>query len=143
MEIVLMNDDAIIPTSASKESAGLDLYSSIDIDIEVGSITKVNTGICISVPKISYGSIKDKYSLASKGLLTLGGVIDSDYTGEIIVIMTSLTDTIKIKKGQKIAQLIVSNIAYPEIKKVESLKETERNNKGFGKMNYIKKLVNF
>ena len=42
MEIVLMNDDAIIPTRASKESAGLDLYSSIDIDIEVGSIKKIN-----------------------------------------------------------------------------------------------------
>ena len=45
MEIVLMNDNAIIPTRASKESAGLDLYSSIDVDIEVGSIKKLNTGI--------------------------------------------------------------------------------------------------
>ena len=76
MGIVLMNDNAIIPTRASKESAGLDLYSSIDIDIEVGSIKKVNTGICISLPENSYGSIRDKSSLASKGLLTLGGVID-------------------------------------------------------------------
>ena len=51
MEIVLMNENAIIPTRASKESAGLDLYSSIDVDIEVGSIKKVNTRICISLPK--------------------------------------------------------------------------------------------
>ena len=121
MEIVLMNDNAIIPTRASKESAGLDLYSSIDI--EVGSIKKVNTGICISLPENSYRSIRDKASLASKGLLMLGGVIDKDYTGEIIVIMTSLIETIKIKKGQKIAQLIVSNIMYPEIKKVNYLKK--------------------
>ena len=70
MEIVLMNDNVIIPTRASKESAGLDLYSSIDVDIKVGSIKKVNTGICISLPENSYGSIRDKYSLASKGLLT-------------------------------------------------------------------------
>ena len=98
MEIVLINDNAIIPTRASKESAGLDLYSSIDVDIEVDSIKKVNTGICISLPENSYGSIRDK-SLASKGLLTLDGVIDKDYTGEIIVIMTSLLETIKIKKG--------------------------------------------
>ena len=55
MEIVLMNDNVIIPTSASKESAGLDLYSSIGIDIESGSIKKVNTGICISLPKILTG----------------------------------------------------------------------------------------
>ena len=100
MEIVLMNDDAIIPTRAFKGSAGLDLYSSVDVDIEVGSINKINTGICISLPENSYGSIRDKSSLAAKGILTLGGVIDSDYTGEIIVIMTSLIEPIKIKKGQ-------------------------------------------
>ena len=50
--------------------------------------------------------------------------------------MTSLIESIKIKKGQKIAQLIVC-IMYPKIKKVESLKETERNNKGFGEMDEI------
>ena len=130
-----MNDNAIIPTRASKESAGLDLYSSIDVDIEVGSIKTVNTGICISLPENSYGSIRDKSSLASKRLLTLGEVIDKDYTGEIIVIMTSLIETIKMKK--KIAQLIVSNIMYPELKKVKFLKDTERKNKGFGEMDKI------
>ena len=116
MEIVLI-DDSIIPTRASKKFAGLDLYSSVDVNIEVGSINKINTGICISLPENSYGSIRDKSSLAAKGVLTSGGVIGSDYTGEIIVIMTSLIEPIKIKKGQKIAQLIVSNIMYPEIKK--------------------------
>ena len=143
MEIVLMNDNAIKPTRASKKSVGLDLYSSIDVNIEVGSIKKVNTGICISLPKSSYGSIRDKSSLASKGLLTLGGVIDKDYTREIIVIMTSLIESIKIKKGQKIAQLLVSNNMYSEIKKVESLKETERNNKGFGEMDKIDSIRSF
>ena len=143
MEIVLMNDSAITPTRASKDSAGLDLYSSIDVDIEVGSIKKVNTGICISLPENSYGSIRDKSSLAFKGLLMLGGVIDNDYTGEIIVIMISLIEPIKIKKGQKIAQLIVSNIMYPEIKKVKYLKETERNNKGFGEMDKIDSIRRF
>ena len=65
MEIVLMNDNAIIPTRASKESAGLDLSPSIDVDIEVGSIKKVNTGIYISLPANSYRSIRDKSSSAS------------------------------------------------------------------------------
>ena len=77
----------------------------------------MNTGIRIYLPESSYGSIKDKSSFAAKGLLTLGGVIDNDYTGEIIVIMTSLIEPIKIKKGQKIAQLTVCNISNPEIKK--------------------------
>ena len=48
--------------------------------------------------------------------------------------MTSLMEPVKIKKGQKVAQLIVSNILNPEIKKVKYLKKTERNDKGFGKM---------
>ena len=130
MEIVLMNDDATIPTRASKRSAGLDLYSSIDVNIDANSIKKINTGICISLPKNSYGSTRDKSPLAAKGLLTLGGVIDNDYTGEIIIIMTSLIEPIKIKKGKKIAQLIVSNILYPEIKLFTFLKDT----KGFGEM---------
>ena len=89
MEIVLMSDNAMIPTRTSKRSAGLDLYSSIDVYIEIGSIKKINTGICVSLPESSYGSIRDKSSLAVKGLLTLGGVIDNYYTGEIIIIMTS------------------------------------------------------
>ena len=115
MEIVLVSKNTLIPTRASKSSAGLDLYSSIDVNIEVGSIKKSKYwNLYISSRKF-YGSIRDKSSLASKGLLTLGGVIDSDYTGEIIVIMTSLIESIKIKKGQKIAQLIVSNITYPEV----------------------------
>ena len=134
MEIVLINNGAIIPTRASKGYAGLDLFSNIDVDININSIKKVNTGIRESLPENTYESIRDKSSLAAKGILTLGGVIDSDYTGEIIVIMTSLMKSIKIKKGQKIAQLIVSNIMYPEIKKFKYLKETERNDKGFGVM---------
>ena len=51
MEVVLINDNAIIPTRASLRSAGLDLYSSIDVCIEIGSIKKINTGIRISLPK--------------------------------------------------------------------------------------------
>ena len=101
MEIVLMNDDAIIPTRASKRCAGLDLYSNIDVNIDTNSIKKINTGIRASLPENSYGSIRDKSSLAAKRLLTLGGVIDNDYTGEIIVIVSSLIEPKEIKKGQK------------------------------------------
>ena len=117
MEIVLINDDAIIPTRASKGSAGLDLYSNIDVDIDINSIKKVNTGIRASLPENTYGSIGDKSSLVAKGILTLGTVIDNDYTGEIIVIMNSLKKPIKIKNGQKIAQLLVSNIFISRNKK--------------------------
>ena len=126
MKIVLMNDDAIIPARTSKRSAGLDLYSNIDVEIDINSIKKVNAGIRVSLPKNTYGYIRDKTALATKGIFILGRVIDNDYTGEIIVIMTSLIKPIKIKKGQKIAQLIVCNILYRKIKKVKYLKKTER-----------------
>ena len=89
------------------ESVVLDLYSSIDVDIEVSPIKKVNTGIRISLPENFYMSIKEKISLASKGLLTLGGVTDKNYAREIIVMMTSLTEPIKIKERQKRAKLII------------------------------------
>ena len=56
---------------------------------------------------------------------------------KLLLIITSLIESLKIKKGQKIAQLIVSNITYPEIKKVKYLKETERNDKGFGEMDKV------
>ena len=101
MEIVSMNDNVIILTRSSKRSAGLDLYSSVDVCIEIRSIKELNTGICVSLPENSYRSIRDKSSLAAKELLTLGGVIDKDYTGEIIIIMTSLIEPIKIKQEQK------------------------------------------
>ena len=126
MEIVLMNDNAIKPTRDSKEPASLDLYSSIDVDIEVASIKKVNTGICIYLPENSYGFIRDESSLASKGLLTLGEIIDKAYAKEIIVIMSSLIEPIKINKGQKIAQLII-----------KFLKGTKINNKRFGGMDEL------
>ena len=61
MEIVLVNDNAIVPMIASEKPADLDLYSNINIDIEVDSIKRLNTGICISLP--------ENFSLASKGLL--------------------------------------------------------------------------
>ena len=109
----------------------------MDVDIDINSIKKLNTGKCLSLPENTYGSVRDKSSSATKGILTIGGVIDNDYTGEIIVIMGSLIKPIKIKKRQKIAQLIVSNISYPEIEKVKYLKKTERNDKGFGKMDKI------
>ena len=58
MEIVLMNDNAIIPTRASKRSAGLGLYSSIGVNIDTSSIRKINTGICMSLPENFYGLLE-------------------------------------------------------------------------------------
>ena len=82
--------------NALDESAVLDLYSRLDVDFKVGPVKKVNTGICISLPKNFYVSIKNKSSLVSKGLSTLGGFSNKNYSKEIIVLMHSLTEPIKI-----------------------------------------------
>ena len=89
------------------ESVVLDLYSRIDV--EVNSRKKINTGICISLPENFCKSIKNRPSLASKGLSAIGGFIDKNYSREVIVIMNSLKEPIKTKKGEKIVQLIISN----------------------------------
>ena len=78
----------------------------------------------MSIPENFYVSIKDKSSLSSKGLLTIGGaIIDKNYAREIIVMMTSLTEPIKIKKGQKIGKLVISN---KKIKSLKKLKEMDK-----------------
>ena len=79
------------------------------VNFKIGPPKKVNTGIRISLPKNVYSSIKINSLLASKGLVTLGGFIDKNYSKEIIVLMYSLTEPIKIEKGEKIAKLIISN----------------------------------
>ena len=115
-EHIIMEDKIIIKNylkcdneNILAESAVLDLYSRIDVDFKVGLVKNVNTGISISLPKNFYASIKKKSSLESKGLSTLGGFIDKNYSKEIIILMYSLTKPIKNKKGEKIAQLIISN----------------------------------
>ena len=100
-KIIIKNHINYNNENSLDESAVLDLYSSIDVDFDVGPIKKVNTGICISLPENFYVSIKDKSSLESKGLLMLGGFIDKNYAREIIVLMYSLTKPIKIKKDKK------------------------------------------
>ena len=76
------------------ESVVLDLY--YRIDVEVNSTKEINTGICIFLPENFYMSIKNRSSLTSKGLSTIGGFIDKNYSKEIIAIMNSLTEPVKI-----------------------------------------------
>ena len=105
-EHIIMEDKIIIKSyinynneNGLDESVVLDLYSRTDL--EVNSRKKINTGICISLPENFCMSINNRSSLASKGLSTIGGFIDKNYSREIIVIMNSLKEPIKIKKEKK------------------------------------------
>lgn len=166
LNIKKLDPNAIIPTKNNQTDAGIDLYALEDVDIQPGKTVKVRTGISIQLQDIPEGKIYthliwDRSGLGSKGIHRLAGVIDQEYTGEIVVCLTNLNvldyindlfyisdnsledkithqlDTLnkytyKIEKGNKIAQLLVQEIVPIEIKEVNELNSTVRGNKGFG-----------
>lgn len=134
VEYTKLNDIAIEPSVATPGSAGLDLYSTHDAQVRHGQITKVSTGIALTLPGTSVGVIKPRSGLAFKhGIDIVGGVIDNDFRGEIIVGLTKLTSgRVKIEQGQKIAQMLIHDVYFPEPKEVKKLGETIRGDKGFG-----------
>lgn len=124
---------AKLPTRAHAGDAGLDLYANDYATLFPGDVTGVKTGIKIKIPEGCAGLIWDKSGLARLGIHTLGGVIDSGYRGEIIVVIkNSSYDIFNIAPGQKIAQIIIQKIELPEIIEKKINNETERSEKGFG-----------
>lgn len=93
----------------------------------------LHTGVFISIPKGYVGIIKDRSSVAVKGVFTVGGVIDSGYTGEIkVLFLSSECAKLQLQHGDKIAQLVILPILTLPLQKVDNLEETERGGNGFG-----------
>jgi dUTP pyrophosphatase len=132
--------DAIIPTKAYEDDAGFDLYSVEEIKLYFGIPMKVKTGIAMEIPRGYSGFIWDRSGLGSKGIKVFGGVIDSQYRGEVIVCLNRLWDSglpimatsSVLPKGSKIAQLCIFKTPEFKIEEVEELSSSERGNKGFG-----------
>jgi len=127
--------DAILPTRGSDGSVGYDLYSVVDtvVPSQAGN-TIVGTGIALCIPLDCYGRIAPRSGLAAKHCIQVGaGVIDPDYTGEIkVVLFNHGTEDFEIKKGDRIAQLILERCETPIIKEIGLLDETLRGSNGFG-----------
>jgi deoxyuridine 5'-triphosphate nucleotidohydrolase len=125
---------AIIPQRATEGSAGLDVSASEDIIIPAKKWVAVPTGLAMSVPKDCYVRVAPRSGLAfKKGIQTGAGVIDSDYTGSVNVILFNHGDSdFEIKCGDRIAQLIFEKIYTDEFVEVEELGETARGDGGFG-----------
>lgn len=125
---------AIIPKRATEGSAGLDISSSVDIIISSHKWLAIPTGISIMVPKDCYARLAPRSGLAFKyGIQVGAGVIDSDYTGEIKVILFNHGENdFTIKTGDRIAQLIFEKIFTDDLQEVEELVKTERGAGGFG-----------
>lgn len=126
--------DAILPTRANKGDAGCDLYSYEDATIEAYSKVVVGTKIAIKFPTGHYGKISSRSGLSAKNSIEVGaGTVDIAYTGEIRVVLYNHSDTpYTVKKGDRIAQLILIKISTPDIVEVEELDVTERGAGGFG-----------
>lgn len=121
-----------LPTRAHREDAGFDLYSPVDTVIyDCPRIIKL--GVCVEIPKGYVGFIMGRSSLNKKGVICLTGVIDSGYTGEIAVALNTVDACINIKKGDRIAQLVVTKLAdIDDAVEVDSLEDSERGAGGFG-----------
>lgn len=134
IKIRKINKDAKIPQYAHKGDAGMDLFSAADISIKPMHRTAIPTGIEMEIPKNYVGLVWDKSGLALKdGVKTMAGVVDSSYRGEIKVVVINLSRKIlSIKKGMKIAQMLIQPITTAKIKAVKNLSESKRGKKGFG-----------
>ena len=128
-----LDNDAIIPTKGSPGAAGYDLYALEDTVLPVMKTTKVRTGIAVSIPEHCYGRIAPRSSLGAKGIIVHAGVVDSDYRGEIIVLLQSTEQEYCIKKGERIAQLILEKYEHESMLfRATVLDITDRGDGGFG-----------
>ena len=127
-----------LPKYETNGSAGMDLIASIDEDIIIksGEIKLIKTGIAIALERGFEAQIRPRSGLALKNGITVlntPGTIDSDYRGEICVILInhSKLDFV-VSRGMRIAQMIIAKYAQAEIIEVENLDETIRGSSGFG-----------
>lgn len=133
LKIQLMNDVAILPTRTHPTDAGLDFYSPYDYTLYPFIPTLIYTGVGIALPENTVGLLLDRSSMGAKGIKVVGGVIDSDYRGEIIIGLVNITiATYNIEAGNKVAQLVIMPILTPEIEIVNAFEETIRGAKGYG-----------
>ena len=133
-----LNPKAILPAYGSAEAAGADLYACLDglVTIEPGEAVFIPTGIALEVPKGCAGLVYARSSMGVKrGLAPANkvGVIDSDYRGEIkVVLLNHGKEPQTVEPGERIAQFIITPVLTPAYEEVEELTDTQRGTGGFG-----------
>ncbi|KJV56887.1 dUTP diphosphatase family protein [Orientia chuto str. Dubai] len=129
---------SFLPTYSTSGSAGMDLYAAIanSIIIKPHETAIIPTGIAISLPHGYEAQVRSRSGLASKFsviVLNSPGTIDSDYRGEVKVIMINLgQNEFQVTPAMRIAQMIITKYEVISWKLVDDLDETERGEKGFG-----------
>lgn len=138
VKVARTHQDARMPTKGSRHAAGWDLYALEDAEVPFRSSVKLRTGIHVSIPVGFEGQVRARSSLGSKGLILPHsiGTIDSDYRGELFVLVTWIGegDSYVVRAGERIAQLLITPIPVVEFIEVgfEELGETDRGEGGFG-----------
>lgn len=134
MKVKRLSSDSFLPTRGSEYSAGLDLYSPIDTVINPGQRLLIKLDISIEIPSYTYAHICSRSGLSLKHGIHVGaGVIDSDYRGNVGVLLFNLSkDQFNIKKGDRIAQMIVKKYEHVDVEEVEELNDSTRGRGGFG-----------
>lgn len=133
-----LSPNAILPTYGTNEAAGADLYACLEDTVSVapGETIWVPTGIALEVPKGCAGLIYARSSLGVKrGLAPANkvGVIDSDYRGEIRVVLLNHSNQVQtVAPGERIAQMIITPVLTPAYEEVAELTDTVRGEGGFG-----------
>jgi len=131
-QVCKLRKDATIPSRQSIGAGGYDLYLADDFVLDSNQRKLAPTGITVAIPSNCYGRIAPRSSLAVQGIDVGAGVIDSDYRGEVNVLLINTGEQRKFKKGERIAQLILQKIILPETEEVEALPFTDRGTGGFG-----------
>ncbi|MFP4005978.1 MAG: dUTP diphosphatase [Candidatus Hadarchaeia archaeon] len=129
-----IKENAIIPSKQHENDVGYDIFSIEDDTLKSGDIKLIGTGLKMSLPKNLEAQIRPRSGLALSGVIVPNspGTIDPGYRGELKVILGNIgSEEIKIEKGDRIAQLIFSKIAHPELSEGK-VEETERGENGFG-----------
>jgi dUTP pyrophosphatase len=133
LKVKRIHPEAKLPVCGHPGDAGLDLFSVVDRDLAPGEVFAVPTGIQIAVPAGHAGLVWDKSGVSLKGAHRLAGVIDAGYRGEVQVVMINLGAVpFPVRKGMKIAQLLVQPVAAVEVVEADSLDDTARGEGGFG-----------
>lgn len=137
MKVKIINkSDNPLPAYQTKGSAGMDICSNEDMYLSAGHRAAIGTGLYLEIPEGWEVQVRSRSGLAIKNgisVLNSPGTIDSDYRGEIGVILTNEgTEGFMINRGDRIAQLVLQPVHQMEFEEVDELCQTERGEGGFG-----------
>ena len=131
-----VHPDAVLPSYAHPSDAGMDVRSVEDLTIAPGKRALVHTGLVMLLPPKYEAQVRPRSGLALKSgvtVLNTPGTIDSGYRGEVGVILANFGDAdFPVKKGDKIAQIVIAPVTQPEIVETSEVDETDRGSGGFG-----------